>query len=176
MIFIGIGSNLVSGASTPAETCRQALQRLQQMDVRLVACSRFYESAPVPLSDQPWYVNAVARIETALDAPALLAAMHQVEAENGRVRRVVNEARTLDMDLIDYDGMCQACAPVLPHPRADKRAFVLLPLRDVAPGWRHPISGIGIDELIAALPAGQLIRPLAETECADPSRGAALSC
>lgn len=163
MIFIGIGSNLASGASTPAEICRQALQRLQQKGVRLVACSRFYESAPVPLSDQPWYVNAVARVETTLDAAGLLALLHQVEAENGRVRRVVNEARTLDMDLIDYNCVCQAGPPVLPHPRADVRAFVLLPLRDLAPDWRHPVSGIGIEELIAALPAGQLIRPLIET-------------
>jgi 2-amino-4-hydroxy-6-hydroxymethyldihydropteridine diphosphokinase len=163
VIFIGIGSNLVSGTSTPAETCCHALQRLGQMGVRLVACSRFYESAPVPLSGQPWYVNAVARIETALDAASLLALLHQVEMEYGRVRRVVNEARTLDMDLIDYNSMYQVGPPVLPHPRADQRAFVLLPLRDVAPAWRHPVSGIGIDELIAALPAGQLIRPLAET-------------
>lgn len=163
MIFIGIGSNLASGASTPAETCRLALERLQQRGVQLAACSRFYESAPVPLSDQPWYVNAVARIETSLDPAQLLALLHQLEAENGRVRRVVNEARTLDMDLIDYNGVWQSGPPVLPHPRADVRAFVLLPLRDVAPEWRHPVSGIPIDDLIAALPGGQLIRPIAET-------------
>jgi 2-amino-4-hydroxy-6-hydroxymethyldihydropteridine diphosphokinase len=160
VIFIGIGSNLASGASTPAETCRHALQRLQEMGVRIVACSRFYESAPVPLSDQPWYVNAVAHVETTLDASSLLALLHRVEAENGRVRRIVNEARTLDIDLIDYNCMYQSGPPLLPHPRVSERAFVLLPLRDVAPNWCHPVSGIGIDQLIDALPAGQSIRPL----------------
>nr|WP_279308119.1 2-amino-4-hydroxy-6-hydroxymethyldihydropteridine diphosphokinase [Niveispirillum sp. BGYR6] len=160
VIFIGIGSNLSSGSGTPAQTCRQALDRLQQQGVRILALSRFYESAPVPVSDQPWFVNAVAALDTDLAAGELLALMHQVEAAFGRQRRVVNEARTLDMDLIDYNGVCQVGPPILPHPRAAERAFVLLPLRELAPDWRDPVSGRSIDDLIAHLPPGQLIRPL----------------
>ncbi len=160
MIFIGIGSNLSSGSGTPVQTCRQALVRLQEQGVRILALSHFYESAPVPASDQPWFINAIAALDTDLDAAALLALMHQVEAAFGRQRRVVNEARTLDMDLIDYKGVCQADSPVLPHPRAAERAFVLLPLRELAPRWRHPVSGRLIEDLIAHLPPGQLIRPV----------------
>lgn len=134
------------------------------MGIRSAATSLFYETAPVPVSDQPWFVNAVAAVETDLDAASLLAVLHQVEQEFGRVRRERNEARVLDLDLIDYKGMVSAGSPLLPHPRMAERAFVLLPLRDVAPGWRHPVSGRTVDDLIAALPPDQAIRPLSGLE------------
>jgi 2-amino-4-hydroxy-6-hydroxymethyldihydropteridine diphosphokinase len=84
-----------------------------------------------------------------------LALLHQVEARIGRERRTRNEPRAVDLDILDYDGLVRADAPMLPHPRMQARGFVLLPLRDVAPGWRHPVSGAGLAELIAALPADQ---------------------
>ena len=82
----------------------------------------------------------------------LLAALHDVEVKFGRVRKVRNAPRTLDLDLIDYDGRIQEGPPQLPHPRIAGRPFVLVPLRDVAPDWRHPHSGRTVSELIAALP------------------------
>ncbi len=90
----------------------------------------------------------------------LLSALQGIEAAAGRERGVPNAARVLDLDIVDMNGLVRnAPDPVLPHPRAHLRAFVLLPLRDVAPGWVHPVLGTPIDTLIAALPA-QDIAPL----------------
>lgn len=161
MIFIAIGSNLsVPALGAPAEICGKALARLDSMGIRVVARSRFYETAPVPISDQPWFVNAVAMVETVLGPEVLLDGLHQVEREFGRVRQRRNEARVIDLDLIDYNGMVQAGPPILPHPRLTERAFVLLPLRDLAPQWRHPADGTALADLVAALPPGQEIRLL----------------
>lgn len=165
MIFIAVGSNLhVPGLGKPLDICRKALARLDSMGITIAALSRFYETAPVPVSDQPWFINAVARVECGLDAAALLDRLHQVEQEFGRVRRERNEARVLDLDLIDYKRMVDAGPPILPHPRMVDRAFVLLPLADVAPDWTHPADGRGIGDLIAALPPDQAIRPLSGLE------------
>jgi 2-amino-4-hydroxy-6-hydroxymethyldihydropteridine diphosphokinase len=166
MIVIAIGANLpADGFATALETCRAAVDRLgREPGVAVVAISRWYESEPVPPSGQPWYVNGVVLVETTLDPAALLDRLHGIEAAFGRVRVVRNEARPLDLDLIDYDGMVRdgrGGGPVLPHPRARERAFVLLPLADVAPDWRDPVGGREVVELIAALPAdGPAIRPI----------------
>lgn len=171
MIVIAIGANLpADGFRTPLDTCRAAVARLAgEPEITVVATSRWYESEPVPPSGQPWYVNGVVLVATGLDPAALLARLHAIEASFGRVRRVRNEARPLDLDLIDHDGAVRDGAadgrdgggPVLPHPRARERAFVLLPLADMAPDWRHPGTGERIAELIAALPAdGPRIRPI----------------
>ena len=173
MILIALGSNLAAGPwGSPADVCLAALDRLDALGIGVRALSRFYETAPVPISDQPWFVNAMVSVDCALSAGLLLARLHQVEAEFGRVRRAVNEARVLDLDLIDYNGALQAEAPVLPHPRLGGRAFVLYPLRDLAPDWHHPVDGRSVGELIAALPPEQAIRPLSP----QPTRhgGAAL--
>jgi 2-amino-4-hydroxy-6-hydroxymethyldihydropteridine diphosphokinase len=155
VILIGLGANLPSSEGRPERTLRAALTALESGDVHIVACSRFYESVPVPKSDQPLYVNAVAALTTTLSPERLLACLHEVEASFGRVRRERNEARPLDLDLLDYDGLVRVgdVAPVLPHPRLEARAFVLAPLAEVAPAWRHPVSGKGAAELLAALPA-----------------------
>jgi 2-amino-4-hydroxy-6-hydroxymethyldihydropteridine diphosphokinase len=155
MILIGLGANLPSALGPPLATLEAALAALEKARVAILARSPWYRSAPVPASDQPWYVNAVASIATALGPVELLALLHQVEARIGRERRTRNEPRAVDLDILDYDGLVRTDAPMLPHPRMQARGFVLLPLRDVAPGWRHPVSGAGLAELIAALPADQ---------------------
>lgn len=164
MILIAIGANLGNeDYPTPLRACRAAVRELSLLpETRVLACSRWFESAPVPLSDQPWYVNGAVRLETALPSPALLQALHGIEARFGRVRQQRNEARILDLDIIDYDGQVRAADPILPHPRAAERAFVLRPLLDIAPGWRHPVTGEDIGALLRALPPGQSIRPLAD--------------
>ena len=113
----------------------------------------------MPISDQPWYLNAVALASTNGDATTTLAALHRIEARFGRVRGVRNGARVLDMDLLDFDGETSE-NPVLtlPHPRMHQRAFVLLPLRELCPNWSHPVSDVSIDNLIKQLPASQKIR------------------
>ncbi|MDE1147946.1 MAG: 2-amino-4-hydroxy-6-hydroxymethyldihydropteridine diphosphokinase [Azospirillaceae bacterium] len=157
MILVGVGSNLsVPGIGGPREVVEAAVAALAGEGVSVAALSPWYRSAPVPLSDQPWYVNGVLSVATDLDPPALLARLHAVEEAFGRVRRQVNEARVLDLDLVAYGGYVRETAPVLPHPRMHQRAFVLLPLRDLVPGWRHPVSGLSVDALIAALPPGQM--------------------
>lgn len=156
MILIGLGANLDSPRhGPPAATLEAALAALAAAGVTVAARSRWWRSAPVPVSDQPWFVNGVARLETPLGPADLLALLHRVEAEFGRVRSIPNAPRVLDLDLLDYDGLVRGAAPILPHPRLAERAFVLLPLQDVAPGWRHPVSGLGLEALIAALPSGQ---------------------
>jgi len=166
VILIGLGANLASHAGPPATTIEAALSALATAGVTIVARSPFYESEPVPRSDQPWFVNAVARVETALGPDELLARMHEVERNYGRVRRERNAARTLDLDLLDCDGLVRNGPDLLlPHPRMHERAFVLKPLRDMAPMWRHPILGLTAAELLAALPEASraAVRPSAKS-------------
>jgi 2-amino-4-hydroxy-6-hydroxymethyldihydropteridine diphosphokinase len=162
LVLIALGANLPSDYGEPRQTCAAALDLLRDIGVSLVRLSRWYESAPVPTGDQPWFINAVAAVETTLDAPALLAVLHEVEERFGRTREAHWAARTLDLDLLDYRGQLRdgSPAPELPHPRMDQRAFVLMPLADVAPGWRHPRHGRTVEQLIDDLDSGQVTRPI----------------
>jgi len=160
MILVGIGSNLPGqDGVAPLETCQWAVRRLAALPgLRLDAVSQWYVTRPMPPSGQPPYVNAVARLAVDPDAaepdPAvLLAALHAIEAEAGRVRGEPNAARTLDLDIVAMGGMVRTAPdPVLPHPRAHLRAFVLVPLLDVAAGWIHPVEGVEAGELLRRLP------------------------
>jgi 2-amino-4-hydroxy-6-hydroxymethyldihydropteridine diphosphokinase len=152
MILIALGSNLSSPAGTPAQTLRAALADLARDDVRIAVVSSFYKTPAWPNPDDPSFVNAVARIETKLSPQSLIARLHETERRFGRERGERNAPRTLDLDLLDYDGRIGGGPPVLPHPRIASRAFVLVPLRDVAPQWKHPVSGFSVEALIAALP------------------------
>lgn len=167
-ILIGIGANLASERfGAPLEACEAALKALGEVaGVRVAAVSRWFESAPVPASDQPWFVNGVARVETELSALALLDALHAIEARFGRVRTVPNAPRVLDLDLLAYGdemiggGEGGEDGAQVPHPRLEGRAFVLLPLGDVAPDWVHPRTGCALAEMVAKLPNDQVCRPL----------------
>lgn len=162
MIFVAIGANLPGSYLSPRHACETALQRLEARNIKVIRRSRWYETAPVPVSDQPWYVNGVAAVETSLSAAALLTEMHAVESEMGRVRSEVNAPRVIDLDLLAFNDAVSSDWPVLPHPRLHVRAFVLLPLAEIAPDWVHPVSGQPVSEMIAALPTGQQIRLLGE--------------
>ena len=151
MILIGLGSNLPSRFGTPRRTLDAARARLDEASLRLLAFSRVWHTRPVPDTGQPWFCNAVASIETALQPVDLLRHLHAIEHEFGRERHEPNAARTLDLDLLDYDGRIEDGPPVLPHPRLAGRAFVLLPLGDIAPSWRHPATGLAIPEMLAAV-------------------------
>jgi 2-amino-4-hydroxy-6-hydroxymethyldihydropteridine diphosphokinase len=159
-IFIGLGANLHHEQfGTPRQTLQAALAELGRYGVRVVRVSPWYRTAPIPASDQPWYENAVAEIATDLPADRLLAELHAVEAAFGRARTVPNAARPIDLDLLDFHGEIAAGGPgraTLPHPRMNGRAFVLRPLSDLAPYWRHPVTGQPIAALIEALPADQV--------------------
>lgn len=165
-ILIGVGANLTSERfGSPLQACEAAVRDLDALaGISVVARSRWFESAPVPLSDQPWFVNGVVQITCLMMAPALLDALHAVEARFGRVRTVANAPRVLDLDLLAFGdeilGKPGEGGFQVPHPRLQDRAFVLLPLEDVAPEWVHPKTGATLAEMIAKLPQDQVCRPL----------------
>jgi 2-amino-4-hydroxy-6-hydroxymethyldihydropteridine diphosphokinase len=163
-IFVGAGGNLPHPVyGPPRRTLEEALHALEPHGIEVRRISPWYRTRPVPASDQPWFVNAVAEVATALDAGQVLAALHAVERDFGRVRSVPNAPRIVDLDLLDYQGALSPGGPglpTLPHPRLDRRAFVLRPLADLEPHWRHPANGRTIATLLAALPAGQQIERL----------------
>lgn len=160
-ILIALGGNLDHPQlGSPQRVLEAALAELERRGIRTVRVSPWYRTAPVPPSDQPWYVNAVAEVATDLPADRVLACLHEVEAAFGRVRSTANAARTIDLDLLDFRRQTAAGGPgraTLPHPRMEGRAFVLRPLADLEPEWRHPVTGATVRELLAGLPADQSI-------------------
>lgn len=156
MILIALGANLPSRFGSPAETIEAAYDALENHGLKVVKKSRIWLTAPVPVSDQPWFHNAVAAVETSLDGLELLSLLHKVEAEFGRERFERNEPRVLDLDLIAYNNeIIDRPSLIVPHPRMHERAFVLLPLKDIAPGWAHPISHVKLDDMLAGIPIEQ---------------------
>ncbi len=163
MILIALGANLDHPRyGPPRETLEAALEALQQSGVAILGRSRWFRSAPTPPSEQPWFVNAVASAETSLSPADLLAKLHEIEAGFGRVRHRANEARVLDLDLLAYHDRESAPgeSPILPHPRLAERAFVVLPLAEVAPDWRHPVSGLSAAEMANRLDPAETAEPL----------------
>ena len=161
--LIAIGSNLPAGdGAPPLASCKAALAALAALPgLRLLAASRWWESAPIPPNpNSPRYINGVALLEGAAAPAPLLAALQAIENAAGRTRPYPNAPRVLDLDIIDLDGLVRDTPdPVLPHPRAHLRGFVLNPLAEVAPDWIHPRLKQPVSALIAALPA-QDVRPL----------------
>jgi 2-amino-4-hydroxy-6-hydroxymethyldihydropteridine diphosphokinase len=165
MILIALGANLPGPAGGPAQQIAAALAAIAGSGIRVLARSRLYRSPAWPPSEQPDYVNAVARLGNAPAPEPLLARLHAIEAALGRRRGVANAARAIDLDLLDYDAQRRdgPVPPLLPHPRLANRAFVLLPLAEIAPDWRHPIDGREIAALIARLPSDHCAEPLDPT-------------
>ena len=160
MIFIGIGGNLPSEKfGSTMRTLKQTLQFIDSNLCRVLRCSPWYRSAPMPITDEPDYLNAVAEIETLLPATELLSKLHDVEKQFGRVRSVKNASRTVDLDLLTYHNQVIEIEGEgglrVPHPRMAARAFVLLPFYDLASNWVHPISKQPIANLIRNLSAEQ---------------------
>ena len=158
--YLGIGANLsITGHENPKSGCLAAIDRLaQDTGLTVLDVSPWYRTEPVPVSDQPWFYNAVVAVETVLSPEQLITAIHAVESDMGRIRITRNEARVIDIDIVDFDGRISLDNPILPHPRMHERAFVLYPLRDLVRDWVHPVTGKSIDALISELD-DQNIRP-----------------
>lgn len=165
MILIGLGANLPHPVhGEPVGTLRAAIACIDEF-APVERRSSWYRSAPVPLSDQPWFVNAVISVRTDLSSLDLERRLHEVEAAFGRVRRERWAARLLDLDLLDYDGEVtenrdQTAGLVLPHPEIEARLFVLAPLAEIAPEWCHPVSGKSASVLRDTLAGMQRIERL----------------
>lgn len=148
-VYLGLGANL----GDARQAVRQAMQAIAQLpDTKLLTCSSLYRTAPVDASG-PDYINAVVQIETALQPLPLLHALHAIEQAAGRERPWRNAPRTLDLDILLYGDQClETCELTIPHPRMWQRAFVLVPLAEIAPalvpGWLlESVAGQGIVRL-----------------------------
>lgn len=156
LVLVAIGANLPGADGRSAiVTCRAAAESLRALPgLRWIGLSRWYRTAPMPPSGQPDYINGVARLEGDVDPAWLLRQLQTIERRAGRVRGVVNAARRLDLDLVAVGDLVRDTPdPIVPHPRAHLRAFVLRPLADVAPGWIHPVLGKSVEDMMAGLPA-----------------------
>lgn len=163
-VLIGLGANLPSQYGDPKASLIAALGLLQAGGMQILARSPWYESEPVPISDQPWFTNAVIAGITLISADNLLKNLHKIEQQLGRARGAINAARPLDLDLLSYGDIATPKASpvhgvaILPHPRMQDRTFVLRPLADIAPHWRHPVLKASASELLGRLPAGPGLR------------------
>ncbi|WLQ13751.1 2-amino-4-hydroxy-6-hydroxymethyldihydropteridine diphosphokinase [Hahella aquimaris] len=148
--FVGLGSNL----SLPEQQLHQALSALEDISgVQLLQASSLYRSAPLGAPDQPWYVNAVAQLETSLEPLALLRELQTIENNQGRVRQGERwSPRTLDLDLLLFgEQVIDSDVLTIPHYAMHERNFVIIPLAEIAPNCVIP--GIGsISALLATLP------------------------
>ncbi|MDR3430096.1 2-amino-4-hydroxy-6-hydroxymethyldihydropteridine diphosphokinase [Silvimonas sp.] len=154
--FVALGANM----DDPAAQLQAAVKQLDELaGTRLVTCSRFYASAPVGYADQPDFVNAVAELQTELAPAALLQALLDIEAAQGRERTFRNAPRTLDLDVLLYDDLSlQQEHLTIPHPRMHERAFVLVPLTEIAPDVIIP--GLGPATAFLGKVASQQLHPL----------------
>lgn len=170
--YIAMGANLPSGGSSPKDTLNAAINDLRQQNMTIAAISAFYSTPCFPPGAGPDYVNAAVHLKSDLTSKDMLAHLHEIEAKHGRERLKRWGMRTLDLDLVACDDSIlpdlatyehwrtlpqdkqRQAAPsdlILPHPRLQDRAFVLVPLRDIAADWRHPVLQLTVTEMCNAL-------------------------
>lgn len=148
-VLLGLGSNL-GGRREFIERAARLIDEIEGVELKSI--SSLIETEPVGGPPQGRYLNGAAELETALEPRDLLARLQEVEAELGRVRKVLNGPRNIDLDILLFgDLVVEAGDLVLPHPRMCERAFVLEPLNEIAPGRVHPIKRKSIEELLGEL-------------------------
>ena len=149
-IIIGIGGNIKSkDGAHPIKVAMKAIRYLKDYSINITNMSRWYETEPIPKSDQPNFFNCVVFAKTVLNELDVLKSLHEIEYRLGRRRMSVNEARSIDLDLIDYaNKILRNKEIVIPHPRAHKRRFVMEPLAELDKNWFHPILKINIKTIL----------------------------
>jgi 2-amino-4-hydroxy-6-hydroxymethyldihydropteridine diphosphokinase len=154
LVYLSLGSNV----GDREIQLRDALRRLAA-NGRVVAVSSFYETEPVEFTDQAWFLNCVAALETTETPEQLLMALLHIEQQMGRQRIQKKGPRTIDIDILLFDeAIVDSPALTIPHPAMHQRRFVLEPLAEIAPEVRHPVLKKTVRELLDALPAGQIVR------------------
>ena len=152
-IIIGIGGNLNSSSGLhPVEIGQKAIESMRSMSIIIEKQSSWYLSDPIPKSDQPKFYNSIVIAKTTLNEFDVLNALHSIENNFGRVRKNINEARMIDLDLIDYSSkILKNKYIVIPHPRAHLRRFVMEPLFEIEKNWIHPILKLSTAEILNQL-------------------------
>lgn len=160
MIVIALGANLPGRFASPRAALAAAIDAIRAKGVNITKISSLWLTAPVPVSDQPFYHNAAITVETGLSPYALLETLHGIEQDFGRVRSLRNAPRVLDLDLVAYnDVVLDKPELIVPHPRMQDRAFVLKPMAEVVAGdWLHPVLQKSLATLLAELPAQDAVR------------------
>lgn len=154
--YISLGSNLGGRASNLDRAIEQLASR-----GRIVAHSSFYETEPVDVTSQPWFLNCAIALDTELSATELLSNLLSIEQGMGRVRSKPKSARIIDLDILLYgDFVIDTTELTIPHPAMHARRFVLAPLSEIAPDALHPLLRKTIAQLLSELPEGQAVRKL----------------
>ena len=157
-IIVGIGGNLFSKEGLhPVQICQEAIKLLKPMSIIVEKQSSWYRSDPIPKSDQPKFFNSVLVASTTLNELDVLNSLHVIEKKFGRIRKNINEARIIDLDLIDYSSKIYDSKDIiLPHPRAHLRRFVMQPLYEIEKYWIHPILKTSVAEILNQLDQQEL--------------------
>ncbi len=149
MIYLGIGSNLRGPSGNPKDANLRAIYLLNKMGIKVLFSSSLWRSTPIPFSSVPCFVNSVVAcdgfIGSSLD---LMKKLNKIELIMGKKYKGINKPRTIDLDILDFKGEITIEGIVLPHPRIHLRRFVLEPLFQVAPNWRHPIYSIKVMQML----------------------------
>jgi 2-amino-4-hydroxy-6-hydroxymethyldihydropteridine diphosphokinase len=154
LAYFSLGSNVGDRSGN----LRAAIERLREFG-RVIAVSGFYETEPVGLREQPWFLNCAVALETSESAGVLLKKSLAIEQEMGRLRTRDKGPRTIDIDILLFGNeVVEERGLKIPHPAMHERRFVLEPLAEIAPEAAHPTTGKTVGELLAELPEGQAVR------------------
>jgi GTP cyclohydrolase-4 len=162
-VYLGLGANMGDRQAN----LEMAIELLgERLDIRQV--SSVYETEPVGYEDQPMFLNAVCRVQTDIGPLQLLSLVKGIEASMGRVPNFTDGPRPIDIDIILYGDLVMVDPELtIPHPRMAQRAFVLIPLMEIAPGLVHPFSGESVDEMAEKVDGVGGVKKIGKLEVAD---------